>query len=624
MMALNRKRSLYYEFLWMVLLFFILIFAAGTWTVNQWRQEAQQRIDGILESEWGRVESILQGDIEKFDMLVPIVRSKQLQLVELAYNDKYDAIGIMLKDLASYFNIDLLLFYTDEGLMTSNIPGLATQFSASDDSRSLQQQLNEQTQIIQLPSMLGNLLSDQAPLFSYASSVQLEDFSGEKMGHVLMFKFLTGHQSLISVFSKKAQAEVILRTSEGKVILSTLHGGWRWLDIVDKRFKSGNKFFYTNSQPYHDINGVKLFELTVAMDQEPFEAITRQLITANIPIYLGIFIASFYMAFFMKQRIFNPINAQIKALRRVSQGDLKTRLELPRSVPQEAQDEIMRMAEDFNHMMDRLEHSYEELEEKSRQIEHARWIAEDANKAKSMFLANMSHELRTPMHGILSFAKFGREKIGKVPEEKLLFYFEQINNSGERLLTLLNDLLDLAKLESGKIDMNFKYGDLLDVIRNCVEEQAVRIEELGLSVEKHETGQVDTQTEFDTARIGQVVTNLLSNAIKFSVPQSTIRIGCKSTILDIESHTVEAIECYISNRGDQIPEKDLESIFEKFNQSEANTYVNQKGTGLGLSISHEIIQAHKGRIWAENLGTDEVIFKFIIPKRQKLINAKVA
>ena len=119
------RRSLYHQFLSMVAIFFLFIVGAGLWSLSQWKDEARQKIDATLDKELLRVESILHGDMEKFGMLVPIVRSNQTQLVELAYNDNYTAISYLLKDLSAYFEIDLLLYLTDDGLIEPFLPSRA-------------------------------------------------------------------------------------------------------------------------------------------------------------------------------------------------------------------------------------------------------------------------------------------------------------------------------------------------------------------------------------------------------------------------------------------------------------------------------------------------------------------
>ncbi len=232
--------------------------------------------------------------------------------------------------------------------------------------------------------------------------------------------------------------------------------------------------------------------------------------------------------------------------------------------------------------------------------------AEKANQAKSAFLANMSHELRTPMHGILSYARFGQQKIETANKEKIKGYFDEIYDSGSRLMKLLNDLLDLSKLESGKVDYLFEDQDLTEILFLVSSEMKAFAEEKGISVE------VDSALRIignlDKTRLMQVVRNLLSNAIKFSEKNSLIRI-------QVEKKD-EVLRCSFVNRGIGIPEAELESVFDKFVQS-STTKTGAGGTGLGLAICREIINQHGGKIWAECDPKGETRFIFEIPQKRR-------
>ncbi len=233
--------------------------------------------------------------------------------------------------------------------------------------------------------------------------------------------------------------------------------------------------------------------------------------------------------------------------------------------------------------------------------------AEDANKAKSMFLANMSHELRTPLHGIINFADFGIEKYSDAPKEKLLKYFEKIKNSSNVLLSLVNDLLDLSKLESGKMSFDFKESSITDCIGQSMDELAPLAMQKDISLSFQEPHK-NPSLLLDEHKILQVLRNLLSNAIKFSSLSGAIQVHLEED--------QDYIKIAVLDNGIGIPETERESIFDKFVQS-TKTRSGAGGTGLGLSICKEIIEAHQGSIWAEANPAGGSIFYFTISKYLK-------
>jgi PAS domain S-box-containing protein len=231
-----------------------------------------------------------------------------------------------------------------------------------------------------------------------------------------------------------------------------------------------------------------------------------------------------------------------------------------------------------------------------------------ANRAKSEFLANISHELRTPMHGILGYARLGIKRSEILPREKLYEYFSIIQESGTRLMGLLNNVLDFSKLEVGKMQYDIRKNDLLPRIHQVVTELTPSAAEKGL-IFKIECPTQQIEVFCDQEKIVQVLRNLLFNAIKFSNEKSTIQIICKEFSGDADGIKQQIS---ISNIGVSIPVAELDAIFDQFIQSSV-TNTGAGGTGLGLAISKQILQDHNSIIWAENLPNGETLFCFLLP-----------
>lgn len=268
-------------------------------------------------------------------------------------------------------------------------------------------------------------------------------------------------------------------------------------------------------------------------------------------------------------------------------------------------------------------HLEELISAQTADLKQAKEAAERANRAKSEFLANISHELRTPMHGILSFSSIGIKNSYKSSREKLNNYFDRINQSGKRLLLLLDDLLDLSKLEANKMEFNFTYNALDELVILVISELNALIAEKKLAV-KIIGNEIDTSVTCDRERIMQVMHNLLSNAIKFSNPDSTITIAFSFTTIEDKTQSSTqlinkqaAIRVDVKDEGVGVPINELETIFDQFAQS-SKTNTGAGGTGLGLAICKEIIEGHHGIIKAHSIFGQGTTISFSTPIQSKI------
>lgn len=262
------------------------------------------------------------------------------------------------------------------------------------------------------------------------------------------------------------------------------------------------------------------------------------------------------------------------------------------------------------------DHLQELVTARTADLKRAKETAECANQAKTEFLTNMTHELRTPLHAVLAFARLGCMRVGKVEAEKIREYFDLIRNSGNQLLGLVDELLDLSKLEAGRTRLTFIPVDLRECIARITAEMSALLETKHLTCRVVDSG-MPAPLLGDPKRIDQLLRNLVGNAIKFSPADGTILVELALDHLPSGRRQNDvgerpAVRLTIMDEGVGIPPDEFEKIFEKFIQSSL-TADGSGGTGLGLAICREIVKAHRGIIRARNREAGGAAFEVLFP-----------
>jgi signal transduction histidine kinase len=240
---------------------------------------------------------------------------------------------------------------------------------------------------------------------------------------------------------------------------------------------------------------------------------------------------------------------------------------------------------------------FREIEDKSRQIEAA-------NRHKSEFLANMSHELRTPLNAIIGFSEVLGEKLFGELNEKQAEYTEDILSSGRHLLSLINEILDLSKVEAGRMELELATFDLplaIDNARTFVRERASTH---GIAVEVSIDERIGDFVG-DERKIKQILLNLLSNAVKFTPEGGRIEIAARQSN--------GSVEISVTDTGVGIAPEDQPKVFEEFRQVGSDYEHKREGTGLGLTLAKKFIELHGGKIWLTSEAGKGSSFTFSLP-----------
>ncbi len=244
------------------------------------------------------------------------------------------------------------------------------------------------------------------------------------------------------------------------------------------------------------------------------------------------------------------------------------------------------------------------VQDRTRELLAAKEEAERANKMKSQFLSRVSHELRTPMHGMISFANLGIRRIDQMDRDKTLFYFQQILESAGELLPLIDDLLDISRIEAGKVDYSFQYMDLRELVFDIAQKYRPLFDERSLALLVQVDDDFPKAVRFDRKHLRQALVNLLGNAGKFGKPgtEVSVHLACED----------DEIRIRIADRGPGIPEEELGMVFESFSQSTA-TRGCFEGAGLGLAITQAIVHSHDGSISVRNRDGGGAEFLVVLP-----------
>ena len=309
-------------------------------------------------------------------------------------------------------------------------------------------------------------------------------------------------------------------------------------------------------------------------EKEVLRPVYQALRTTGVLVAAGLLFA-LLISWFLARRLSRPILQVRKGAETIARGDLSARIQV------RTDDEVEALANEFNRMAEQLQDYTTGLE---RRVTQKTAQLEAANRHKTEFLANMSHELRTPLNAVIGFSEVLRERMFGELNPKQMQYVRDIHGSGQHLLSLINDILDLAKIEAGRMELDvrpFRVAAALDNCRTLIRERAHR---QGLRLDFEVAPELG-EWPGDERKFKQVVVNLLSNAVKFTPAGGAVRLraACEGGMLVVD----------VEDTGPGIAPEDHDAIFREFVQLRGG---KQEGTGLGLALVRRLAELHGGGV----------------------------
>lgn len=312
---------------------------------------------------------------------------------------------------------------------------------------------------------------------------------------------------------------------------------------------------------------------------------------------LWILVSGAVVAFVISRQIAKAIKQLSLTTHKISAGDLEQPVHVDGSL------EIQQLANDFNQMQSRLKQTITDLKQ-------AQVAADSANHAKSVFLATVSHELRTPLNGVIAFAtllRMGIVKGGATLTAEQIDVLDKIEANGKRLNTMINDILNLAKAESGNLAVTVSTDNPCTLVEDTVSSLRGLAIEKGLSLQINIDPATPTMVEVDADKLRQIVNNLVGNAIKFT------KTGYVK--VDLASHTKDTWQLSVIDTGIGIPAHIQANIFERFYQADGSEHRQYGGAGIGLATVRSYVELLGGKIELQSKVGEGSNFTVIFPRK---------
>jgi len=378
--------------------------------------------------------------------------------------------------------------------------------------------------------------------------------------------------------------------------------------LLEEEVGSNSKYFYSanNLKVVHSImyKNSKYGTITIQSNTDfLIERVRDYMIVLGI-ILIGSILLSYILANRMQKPISEPILELAKLTRKISEeGDYNVRIE------RKSNDEIGLLYDDFNTMLKQILNREEERNIAEKELLAAKEKAEESDRLKSAFLANMSHEIRTPMNAILGFAELLTFSDSSVSAEERISYIKLIHNSGNNLLHLIDDIIDISKIEAGQLKIKLKETNINTILKDTIQSYSEIKKQKGKeNIELKLNNNAKTQNitiKCDPLRLHQIIINLIDNALKFT-EDGFIEIG-------YQLQSKNFILFYVKDTGIGIEHNKKETIFNRFSKLEDDKTRVFRGAGLGLAISKSLVDLLGGEIWVESTPKVGSTFYFTIP-----------